>query len=103
MLVFAFVLVCFAMIILLILEAEHYKTYIEITEPFDSLEVGKIAIFRSDLEIVMEGDFILANEDIWKVIKREEQTLELVNSEGKQITDFPVSGVEGKFVGYERD
>ena len=86
---------------------KRHGTYIEIliTYPFDSLKVGKTAIFKSDEEIKV-GDYVLiyisGYDMIWKVVEvYDREKLKLVNRGKEELVGFPKCCIRGKMVGYE--
>jgi hypothetical protein len=89
-----------------IIKRNHDKTYKEIliTHPFDTLQKGKTAIFKSGM-VVDVGDFVLLRlpgyDMIWKVVKCEGEKLELINRKNEKLTDFPVCHIWGKLVSYK--
>jgi SOS-response transcriptional repressor LexA len=89
-----------------IIKREHDKTYKEIliTHPFDTLQRGRVAIFKSGLAAEV-GNFVLLRlpgyDMIWKVVKREGEKVELENYKKEKLTDFPVCHIWGKLVDYK--
>ena len=88
------------------LRRKHTNTYKEIliTHPFDTLQKGRVAIFKSGV-IAYVGDFVLLRlpgyDMIWKVVKREGEKVELENHKKEKLTSFPVCHIWGKMIGYK--
>ncbi len=87
-----------------IINKKHKKVYTEIliTQPFDSLEVGKIAVFRSNEEIKV-GDYVLiyisSYDMIWKVVEvYDREKLKLVNRKKEELVGFPKCCIKGKMI-----
>lgn len=89
-----------------LLKRKHDETFMEIliTCPFDSLKVGKVAIFRSGSEVKV-GDFVLIRlpgyEMIWKVVKQDGEKLGLKNRNNDVLEGFPKCHLWGKMIGYK--
>lgn len=90
-----------------IIKKKHGGTYTEIliTYPFDSLEVGKVAVFKSDEELKV-GDYVLiyisGYDMIWKVVEvYDMEKLKLVNRGKEELVGFPKCYIRGKMIGYK--
>jgi SOS-response transcriptional repressor LexA len=96
-----------ALLIVWMLKRKRTDDCIEIfiTCPFDTLQKGRVAIFKSGSAIEV-GDFVLLRlpgyDMIWKVVKREGGKVELENHKKEKLTDFPVCHIWGKLVNYKK-
>ena len=89
------------------LNNRHNKTYtkVYIDRSFDSLKVGKTAIFKAS-ETINPGDYVLIKlpgyDMIWKVSSVWGDKLDLYSKYDK-LLEFPKYHIKGKLIGYEEE